>query len=44
MIDFETLLFVVAFTPLLLIILIIEVVLRLLFKEANQNRKQNELQ
>lgn len=44
MIDFETLLFVVAFTPLLLIVLIIEVVLRLLFKEANQNRKQNELQ
>jgi hypothetical protein len=43
MIDFETLLFVIAFTPLLLIVILIEVVLRLLFKEANQYRKQNEL-
>ena len=44
MIDFETLMFVIAFSPVLLVVIIIEVVLRLLFKEANQYRKNNELQ
>lgn len=38
--DFETLLFVLAFTPLLLIILIIEVFLRILFSFAEKDEKK----
>lgn len=44
MIDFETLMFIIAFAPVLLVVILVEVVLRLLFKEANQYRKNNELQ
>jgi len=38
--DFETLLFVIAFSPLLIIIILVEVILRILFSFAKKDEKK----